>query len=197
MPVAQHETATAAEHRSAKRTRVWLVALFSVYLVLLAWIVLWKLELPHVGVAGVRQVKPLPFVADADFGANEPLEIAVNVVLFIPFGLYLGLIAPSWSWRRAVWVLAGASLVLETVQYLLAIGVSDTTDVIVNTAGGLAGLWLLSRTRRRFGAEAPDVMIRVCAVGTGLALVASTLFFLSPLHYSQPDVVVVGLESAP
>jgi hypothetical protein len=40
-------------------------------------------------------------------------------------------------------------------------------------------------------------MIRVCALGTGLALVASTLFFLSPLHYSQPDVVVVGLERAP
>ena len=44
---------------------------------------------------------------------------------------------------------AGASLVLETAQHVLSTGSFDITDVIVNTAGGLAGLGLLALARRR------------------------------------------------
>lgn len=195
MPVA--EPAAAVERRSAVRSRALLVALFVVYLLLLAWIVLWKLEVPHVGIAGIRQVKLIPFAAGAGFGPNAPLEVAANVALFVPFGLYLGLIAPTWPWTRAAGVLAGASLALESAQYVLAIGVSDTTDLIVNTGGGLIGFGLIALARRRLREAAPQIAIRICAAGTGLALIASVLFFLSPLHYAQRDVVVAEVEAAP
>ncbi|QBE49854.1 VanZ family protein [Leucobacter triazinivorans] len=181
---------------SAPRSRTPVVALFAVYLALLVWIVLWKLEVPHIGIAGVRQLKLVPFGAGAGFGANAPLEIAANVALFLPFGLYLGLIAPAWSWGRVAWASAGAALALETAQYVLAIGVSDTTDLIVNTAGGLIGFGLAALAHRRFAAAAPRVLFRACAVGTAIALIASVLFFLSPLHYAQRDVVVEPPASA-
>ena len=72
----------------------------------------------------------------------------MNILLFIPFGLYLGLLAPSWRWWKATGVFVGASLVLEVIQHLLSTGSFDITDVIVNTAGGLAGLGLLALARR-------------------------------------------------
>ena len=131
--------------------RVQLVVLFAVYLVLLAWTVVWKLEMPYVGAAALlpRPIKLIPFVPSAEAGASAPLEIVANIVLFIPFGLYLGLLAPTWQWWNATGVFVGASLVLETTQHLLSTGSFDTTDVIVNTAGGLVGFGLLALARRR------------------------------------------------
>ena len=49
-------------------------------------------------------------------------------------------------------MVAGASLGLEVAQYVLAVGSSDITDVVVNTAGGLAGIGLLALARRRLRA---------------------------------------------
>ena len=37
-------------------------------------------------------------------------------------------------------IIAGISLLLEITQYILAIGSSDITDLITNTAGGLLGI---------------------------------------------------------
>ena len=39
-------------------------------------------------------------------------------------------------------IIAGISLLLEITQYILAIGSSDITDLITNTAGGLLGCLL-------------------------------------------------------
>ena len=133
-----------------QRGHVLLVVLFVVYLVLLAWTVVWKLDVPYVGAAALlpRPIKLIPFVPSAEAGASAPLEIVANIVLFVPFGLYLGLLAPTWQWWKSAGVFVGASLVLETTQHLLSTGSFDTTDVIVNTAGGLAGVGLLALARR-------------------------------------------------
>ena len=123
----------------------WLVALFGVYLVLLVWLVLWKLQMPYVGEGALRHIKLVPFAPTAEDGASEPLEVLANVALFVPFGFYLGLIAPSWpSWKLAG-VVAGTSLLLEVTQWVLSVGSCDITDLVVNTAGGLAGFGLLEQ----------------------------------------------------
>ena len=169
-----------------------MVVLFVVYLVLLAWIVLWKLEAPYVGAAALlpRPIKLIPFLPSAEAGASAPLEIVANIVLFIPFGLYLGLLAPSWRTWKAAGVFAGASLVLEITQHVLSTGSFDITDVIVNTAGGLAGLGLLVLARRTFQARTAAAMTRVCLIGTVVALLAIGIFIASPLRYApQHDVI--------
>ena len=178
---------------SRSRGRALLVALFVIYLVLLAWIVLFKLEVPWIGEAALlpRPIKLIPFVPNADAGGSAPLEVVFNFLLFMPFGVYLGLLAPSWKWFTVTGVLAGASLVLEIIEHVLSVGSFDTTDVIVNTAGGLAGLGLLALVRRRFRARTSVVMTRVLVIATALGVIAVAIFIASPLHYApQRDVVV-------
>jgi len=164
--------------RPPSPARSHLAALFVVYLALLGWTVLWKLDVPWVG--GERMVKLVPFVATGGAGASAPLEVVVNLLLFIPFGLYLGLLAPARPWWAHLGVVAGVSLALEVAQYVLAVGRSDSTDVVVNTAGGLVGLGLAAVARHASGAGAARAMTRACSVATAVALVVAGLYQASP-----------------
>src|SRR6478735_2018112 len=170
-----------------------LVALFVVYLVLLAWAVVWKLDVPYVGEAALlpRPIKLIPFVPSAEAGGSAPLEVVANFLLFVPFGVYLGLLAPTWPWWRWTGVLVGASFVLETTQHVLSTGSFDTTDVIVNAVGGLAGVGLLALVRRRLQARTAAAMTRACLIGTVVSLLATGIFVASPLHYAQQRDVIV------
>jgi glycopeptide antibiotics resistance protein len=190
-------TTTAEEAFVSARNsaRTCLLVLFSVYVFLLAWIVLWKLDVPWLG--GVQRViKLVPFAPSAGSGASAPSEVVANLLLFIPFGVYLALLAPRWAWWRIAGVVAGASLVLEGAQYVLAIGSSDVTDILVNAAGGLAGFGLLTLARRRLRSGTTRVMTRVCSIGTVLAVLASGIIVASPLRHRPPsDVGVVSTHS--
>ena len=107
--------------------RALLVALFVVYLALLAWSVLWKFEVPWIGEAALRPrpIKLIPFLPSGDAGASAPQEVVANLLLFVPFGLYLGLLAPGWQWWKAACVFVGASLALEVTQHLISTGSFD------------------------------------------------------------------------
>jgi glycopeptide antibiotics resistance protein len=170
-----------------------LEVLFVVYLVLLAWVVLWKLDAPYVGAAALlpRPIKLIPFLPSAEAGGSAPIEIVANFALFVPFGIYLGLLAPAWPWWKWTGVFAGASFVLEAIQHLLSVGSFDTTDIIANTAGGLAGVGLMVVAQRRLQGRTAIVMTRVCLIGTVVSLLAVGIFVASPVHYRpQRDVVV-------
>ncbi|WP_345800309.1 VanZ family protein [Microbacterium sp. AZCO] len=170
-----------------------LILAFVVYLMLLAWVVLWKLETPWIGEAALlpRPLKLVPFVARGDAGASAPIEVVINLVIFVPFGLFVGALAPTWAWWKAGAVFLGASLVLETAQHLISTGSFDTTDLIVNTAGGLLGTAVVAALRRRHSDRASALIGRVCVILTAVAVVAVVAFVASPLHYGpQRDVVV-------
>ena len=164
--------------RTRPPTRTALVAMFVVYLVVLVWTVLWKLEVPWTG--GDTMVKLVPFVAAGGAGASAPVEVVANLVLFVPLGIYLGLLAPRWPWWAAAGTIAGASVALEVTQYVLAVGRSDTTDVIVNTVGGLVGLGLLALARHTLAARTATVMTQICSIATVLALLGGGLYLASP-----------------
>ncbi len=181
-----------AEKPSAERGRA-LPALFALYLVLLVWIVLWRLEVPYVGGGDLRVIKVVPFASSGGSGASAPFEVIANVILFVPFGLYLRLCAPSWRWWRSVGTLAGASLLLEVAQYVLALGSSDVSDVVANTAGGLVGIGGVAVARRGLGARFGTVMVWVCWVGTVVAVLVVVVIVASPLRYAPPRAIgVVG-----
>lgn len=173
-------------HRPPRPTGAMLIPMFVAYLALLTWLVLWKLEIPWIGGASHRVVKLVPFADTAQFGASAPSEVLANLVVFVPFGVYLGLVAPSWPWWRATGVVAAASLALEAGQFVMATGSSDVTDLIVNTAGGLVGFAVLDLARRRHGSRATTVAIRLCTAATVLALIAGALLVASPLRYGTP-----------
>ena len=184
-------------HPSRAGGRGLLFALFVTYLVLLTWVVLWKLQMPYVGEGALRHIKLVPFVPTAEDGASDPLEVIANVVLFVPFGLYLGLLAPSWPWWKLAGVVAGSSLVLEVTQWVLSVGSCDITDLVVNTAGGLAGLGLLVLARLRLRDRTGTVMTRVCSIGTVIFLLAAGIFIASPVHYAPMRDVDIRLGSTP
>jgi glycopeptide antibiotics resistance protein len=184
---------TSPARHPARRSRGILILAFAIYLVLLAWVVLFKLEVPWIGDAAglARPIKWVPFVPSGDAGASAPAELLINLVLFVPFGLFVGALAPNWTWWRSGLAALGASLVLETVQHLISTGSFDTTDLIVNTAGALVGWAIFVLVRRAAGRRSPTVMTRLCVIVSTLALVAVVAFLASPLHYGpQRDVVV-------
>ena len=119
--------------------------LLGIYLILLTWLILFKLQLPLGGWVPYRSLNLVPFGASLIVnGAVDVQEILYNGLVFLPFGLYLGMLQPRRSWWKNLLVMAGVSLAYETLQYLLAIGASDITDLLMNTAGGAVGLLVFS-----------------------------------------------------
>ncbi|MGW9630699.1 VanZ family protein [Agromyces sp. NPDC055520] len=165
------------------------------YLALLVWIVLWRLEAPHLGDVGFpRDLKLVPFVSTSTAGSSAPAEVVANVLLFIPFGLFLRLLAPSWPWWKVAGAAAGVSLALECAQYAAALGVADVSDLIANTAGSLVGLAVFALARRRLRDSTTVVMTRICAVGVVVLLLAAAAFAASPLHYPPMRPASHGLS---
>ena len=181
-------------NEASQRRLLW--ALFVVYLVLLTWVVLWKTAVPYVGEAAFlpHPFKLVPFVSDGEAGASEPGEVLANVFLFVPFGVYVGLIAPRWRWWQALAVFLAASLFLELAEHFLSLGSFDITDVIANAAGGLAGLGVLALARRRLGERTAEVVTKVMAAVTVLSVIVLAAYVASPLRYEPLRDVVVSIS---
>lgn len=176
----------------ASRQRI-IALLFAVYLVLLVWAVLWKLHVPFIGNDEMRGIKLVPFVRGGGFGQSAPREVLANLVLFVPFGVYLGALARGLAWWKAAAVVCAASLGLESAQFVLAAGSSDVTDVIVNTAGGIVGLAVVAVVRERVRSR---ILVPVLAVATLLALLGVAVVVGSFPRMPSPSDVMPGLSSA-
>src|SRR6478672_1658982 len=69
----------------------------------------------------------------------EDVGYLLNVLLFVPFGALVVLIA-RWPWWAAALVATAASAAIEVVQYLPVLHRQATlADVICNGLGGLLG----------------------------------------------------------
>lgn len=175
----------AIDERAERRGSTLVIVLFRAYLLLLAWLVLWTFEVPWIGDGELRAIKLVPFLPTDEAGASRPIELVANVALFVPFGVYLGLFAPFWRWWQVLVAALGTSLVLEVLQYVLAVGASDVTDLILNGAGALAGLGLLALARRWLGERTDRVLLWVCSIATVLAVAVALVLAMSPLRYAQ------------
>ncbi|WP_240549812.1 VanZ family protein [Metabacillus dongyingensis] len=47
-------------------------------------------------------------------------EIIFNVLAFIPFGIYISMLKPNWSFLKKIAVIAGVSLLFEVLQFIFA-----------------------------------------------------------------------------
>jgi glycopeptide antibiotics resistance protein len=178
------------ERRSGRRTAV--ILLFVVYLILLVWLVLWKLHAPFIGREDMREIKLIPFAAGDGYGSSSPFEVAGNLAVFVPFGLYLGILLPRWSWWQVGAAATAVSLVFETIQYVTAVGASDITDVISNTAGGLLGFGLLVLARRQLRRDAMPILSGLLTLATVLALVVTAMVVVS---YPRLGALTIHRES--
>ena len=95
-----------------------------------------------------RSMNPAPFRTILMFlnsGRDRAILVNIfgNIAAFLPMGLLLPLVSGKFARFLKVLLFAcGLSLLVEILQYALAVGAADIDDIILNTAGGLAGYGL-------------------------------------------------------
>jgi len=155
-------------------------SLLAVYSLLLLWLVLLKLSLDIPSVLGIhmRGLNLIPF-AGSSVGSTEMIT---NLIVFIPLGLLLSVNFKRTNfWRKLAYIFF-FSLAAEVIQFVLAIGITDITDVIMNTFGGFLGLMLYSLSNMYADEEKLDRFIVV--VGTVLFVFLLLLrFFVFKVRY--------------
>jgi glycopeptide antibiotics resistance protein len=163
-----------------KNERRLTAVLLAVYLLVLAWVVLFKASalsaIPGLFDHG-RSVNWIPFYYDEETSGHLS-EVVWNVILFVPLGVYLKMLGAGCG--KAVLCGLGVSVLLEILQFAFGIGVTDVTDVITNTAGTALGVGIYCALRSLFmKTEALDKWLRIlAAVCTGgVILLAAVLFW--------------------
>lgn len=105
-----------------------------------------------------------------------------NFVVFIPFGLLLSVdFKRTGFWQKLSFIFA-LSLAVEILQFVFAIGVTDVTDIITNTLGGLFGLVLYSLGKKYIDAKKIDRLI-VITVAVLLILFILLRLFVFRVRY--------------
>jgi len=126
------------------------IVLFVIYLIALFWILLLKLGV-HFSYMEERRVNLIPFReplilhGKIDFG-----DIIMNVLVFVPLGIYAGILCKRWIFGKSLFFFFLVSLVVEGLQFILRVGAFDITDTITNTLGGIIGLMMLKVIEKLF-----------------------------------------------
>lgn len=155
------------------RLRTIAFVLFILYLVLLVWIILFKLQFSLSDMDHRRSINLIPFYYSTAVGGRFHIkEVRDNVLIFIPFGIFLSMLAFEMKLRSKFLILLGTSFVLEVMQYVLAIGGTDITDIITNVSGGVVGIILYSLLLKMLkDKKRADIIVLVIAV------IVTVLFF--------------------
>lgn len=128
-----------------------IVILFIIYLVLLVWIILFKLQFSLNDLDKVRSVNLIPFYYKNEIGFGFHIrEVVDNILIFAPMGIYAQMLLSKIGFLPKMIIIAGMSFCLEAAQYICAIGRSDITDFLTNTIGGLLGIALYLIVERLF-----------------------------------------------
>ncbi len=115
--------------------------LFMVYFLILIWIILFKMQFSFNTLPHFRGLNLIPFAGSViKNNQMDYSEIILNMIVFIPFGLYLSMIKLNWPFWKKIILIACVSLLFELLQFIFAIGGADITDFISNTLGGAVGI---------------------------------------------------------
>ena len=97
-------------------------------------------------VSSVRKYDFSPFWSYRAYFSGEDTtllaENIMNVLVFVPVGLLLGLIYRSMTWLRALLIGASLSVGIETLQFIFLRGFAEFDDVMHNTLGCVMGYGL-------------------------------------------------------
>lgn len=125
--------------------------LFVIYLIALFWILLFKLGVHFSNMGNSRSINLIPFRESLILnGKIDFAEMIMNVVIFVPLGIYAGIVFKRWLTGKQLFLFFLISLIIEGSQYILALGVFDITDIINNTLGGIIGLMIYKGIEKAF-----------------------------------------------
>lgn len=103
-------------------------------------------------------------------------ELVLNILAFVPFGVYLSMLKPELHvGKRVLWI-AVVSLLYEILQFIFAIGASDITDLMNNTLGGVIGCIIFTVFSKVFKQRTNKVLNVLALIGTiGMILLLGLL----------------------
>ena len=162
-------------------------ALFVIYLLTLFWILLFKFGVRFSYMEN-RSVNLIPFreilISNGNIDAGE---IILNVLIFIPLGIYAGVLFRRWTFWKKLFLFFLISLMFEGLQFMLSIGAFDITDTITNTSGGIIGLMIFEAIEKLFSnsIKVQKFINIVAATGTVLMILLLVLLKLNmlPIRY--------------
>lgn len=139
--------------------------LLGIYIIILTWIIVFKMQFGVQYLPYIRQINLIPF--DESVIVNGKIyinEIINNLIVFIPVGLYIGMLGKEEKFYKKVLPIFGLTLIFETLQYIFHIGASDITDIIMNTLGGALGIVMINILYKLFkNNEKVDKILNVLA----------------------------------
>lgn len=117
--------------------------LFIIYMIALFWIIIFKFNIPFSNLGYMRSINLIPFSESLIINNKLDLsEMVMNAVIFIPLGIYLGVLFNKLTIGRKIFFIFLISLICEVSQFILGVGASDITDIINNVLGGIIGLMI-------------------------------------------------------
>lgn len=125
--------------KSEKKNTLTLL-LFALYLLALTWLILFKLQLSVPVMKEERIINLIPLMGSFDNGVIRLSEIRMNILAFIPFGIFICMLRSKSSFVKRVLTIVLLTLAFEVTQFIFAIGRADITDVLSNTFGGIIGI---------------------------------------------------------
>lgn len=150
---------------SDKKQKHLTTALFAVYLLAVIWIILFKMQL--IPAVTQRSLNLIPFGESVIVnGKLDIREIIYNLLIFVPFGIYMSMLKPDWSFLKKTAPIFLTSLAFETLQFIFAIGATDITDLIGNTLGGIIGIGVFFVFARLFKGKSLKIMNILALIGT-------------------------------
>lgn len=107
-------------------------------------------------------------------GRPDYNEIALNALVFVPFGIFLCMLRKKKSFVNLILPIFLTSLFFEIAQYIWVLGVSDITDIIANTFGGMVGVGIFYVFHRICKGKVYQVLNAIAlAVAFGFVLLMS------------------------
>ena len=111
------------------------------YLLVLTWLILFKLQFSIPVMKGGRILNLIPLMGSFDDnGVIRFAEIRMNILVFVPLGIYISTLKVKWNFIKKVLAIFGLTLAFELTQFIFAIGRADITDILGNTLGGIIGI---------------------------------------------------------
>lgn len=145
----------------SNKQRILTYIVFSIYLFLLTWLVLFKLSvnIDQIIQMNFRSINLIPFYESTIVNGKVLVsEIIFNILVFVPLGVYICILKPNQFILYKIMSIFMVSFVYEFTQFVIAIGASDITDLIGNTLGGVLGIGLFYIIQKLFKQKSISVV---------------------------------------
>lgn len=163
----------------------FLAVMFAVYFCILTWIIVFKMSFSLEELGHVRSLNLIPLKGSMIVnGKLDVEEIVQNAIAFLPLGVFIRALAEKKKLLQEIAAVVLVSIAYETIQYILAIGRTDITDVLANTIGGIVGIAICALIEKICGREDRFVLVISICTGIGIFAVAGLIVLLFAVNYS-------------